>query len=98
MLTPDQFLGIEGMLQWKKYKHNFRVECVGAPGLLVEFHWAALIDKGGAPPGQEGETRVGALHLLRRWIKAPKEDLPDMIILSESSALHYHSFAICCHV
>lgn len=82
VLTPEQFLGAEGMMHWKKYKHDFRVECVRAPGLMVDFHWAALIDKGGAPRGKEGETRVGALHLIRRWLRAPKGRLPDVVILN----------------
>nr|XP_053642021.1 uncharacterized protein LOC128695433 isoform X2 [Cherax quadricarinatus] len=81
VITVETFLGEEGLKNWRKYKHNFRVECSQAPGLIVDFHWAAFIDRG-QTPRNEGDVMVGALDLLHRWIKAPQDQIPDIIVLS----------------
>lgn len=81
VITVETFLGEEGLKNWRKYKHNFRVECSQAPGLIVDFHWAAFIDRG-QTPRNEGDVMVGALDLLHRWIKAPQDQIPDIIVLN----------------
>ncbi|KAK8734640.1 hypothetical protein OTU49_005910, partial [Cherax quadricarinatus] len=82
VITVETFLGEEGLKNWRKYKHNFRVECSQAPGLIVDFHWAAFIDRG-QTPRNEGDVMVGALDLLHRWIKAPQDQIPDIIVLTD---------------
>nr|XP_045604389.1 uncharacterized protein LOC123762114 [Procambarus clarkii] len=82
VITVEKFLGEEGLKNWKKYKHDFRIECTRAFGLIVDFHWAALIDKGEKPPSGEEATKIGALDLLHRWLEAPSDQIPDLIILN----------------
>ncbi|KAG7161062.1 N-acetylneuraminate 9-O-acetyltransferase-like 2, partial [Homarus americanus] len=82
VLTVEKFLGEEGSKHWKKYKYNFRVECARAEGLIIDFHWAALIDKSEKPHTKMEDVKIGALQLFHRWLNAPKELLPDLIILN----------------
>lgn len=84
VLSVETFLGDVGLRNWTKYKHDFRVEFVNAPGILVDFHWAALIDKPGATANATDIVQIGAQDLFKRWLRTPNQDLPHLIIFSKS--------------
>ncbi|XP_045122259.1 uncharacterized protein LOC123510873 [Portunus trituberculatus] len=86
-VSIEDFLGMKGLQEWTRYKHNFRVEVElersGGASLVITFQWASLLEMSQTPANWDKDSvKVGAKEYLHKLTETPDEELPDMLILN----------------